>query len=262
MDSSINTNLSAMTANLHSNLSHQGINNSLGKLSSDSDITNLAYNASGLGMENQLSARVSGLGQAIINANDSIGMIQVADGGMNGIEENMDRIRVLTLQASNGIMNADDRAIIQKEIDGLLESSDDIVEQTSYNGIKLLNGSDFRNTKSVSFGNTQVSSLTGSIDVTTSAGAVSALDTVDSAMNGISDIRSELGESENQLMSNIRNISVTQINIANEESQIREVDFAQESANFSRENIMSQIGSFVQAQENTSADNVARLFGQ
>lgn len=275
MSSSINTNISAMTANLYSNLSNQGLNNSLGKLSSGSNITNAAYDASGLGIANQLSAQVSGLGQAIQNSNESIGMIQIADGAMSGIQENMDRIRVLTLQASNGTMSADDREIIQKEIDGLLESSDDIAKQTSYNGIKLLDGTggsagngtfttqsgaDSGDTQSVTIGDAQVSSLIGSVDVTTAAGLATALDDIDSAMSGISDIRSELGASQNQLMSNIRNTSVTQVNIAAAESQIRDVDFAAESANFSQQNIMSQIGSFAQAQANATASNVTRLF--
>ncbi|MDQ7045436.1 MAG: flagellin [Sulfurimonas sp.] len=272
---SINTNISAMTANLYSNISNQGMNNSLSRLSSGSSITSAAYDASGLGIANQLSAQVSGLGQAIQNSNESIGMIQIADGAMSGIQENMDRIRILTLQASNGTMNADNRAIIQKEIDGLLESSDDIASQTSYNGIKLLDGTggsngngtfttqsgaDAGDTQSVSIGDAQVASLVGSIDVTTSAGLASALEDIDNAMTGISDIRSELGASQNQLMSNIRNISVTQVNVASAESQIRDVDFAAESANFSQQNIRSQIGSFAQAQANASASNVTRLF--
>ena len=273
---SINTNISAMTANLYSNLSNQGINDSIGKLSSGSNFGSAAYDASGLGIANQLSAQVAGLGQAVQNSNDSIGMIQVADGAMEGIQENMDRIRVLTLQASNGTMSADDRAMIQKEIDGLLESSDDIAKQTSFNGIKLLDGTggsagngtfttqsgaNSGDTQSTTIGDAQVASLIGSVDVTTAGGLASALDDIDTAMQGISDIRSELGASQNQLMSNIRNISVTQVNTASAESQIRDIDFAAESANFSQQNIMSQIGSFASAQANAVASNVTRLFG-
>lgn len=272
---SINSNISAMTANLYSNLANQGVNSSLNRLSSGSNVTSAAYDASGLGIANQLSAQVSGLGQAIQNSNESIGMIQIADGAMSGIQENMDRIRVLTLQASNGTLNANDRAIIQKEIDGLLESSDDIAQQTSYNGIKLLDGtggsagdgtfttqsgSDSGDTQSVTIGDAQVASLVGTVDVTTASGLASALGDIDTAMKGISDIRSELGASQNQLMSNIRNISVTQVNVASAESKIRDVDFAAESANFSQQNIMSQIGSFAQAQANAQASNVTRLF--
>ncbi len=276
MSFSINTNISAMTANLYSNLSNQGMNKSLGQLSSGSQIGNAAYDASGLGIANQLSAQVSGLGQAIQNSNESIGMIQVADGAMQGINDNMDRIRVLTLQASNGTMSADDREIIQQEIDALLESSDDIAKQTSYNGISLLTGSggsngdgtfvtqsgaDSGDTTSVSIDDAQVASLIGSIDVTSVTGREAALTSIDDAMTSINASRAELGASQNQLMSNIRNTSVTQVNIAAAESQIRDVDFAAESANFSRQNIMSQTGAFAQAQANATASNVTRLFG-
>ncbi|RLA79753.1 MAG: flagellin [Epsilonproteobacteria bacterium] len=272
MGFSINTNISAMTANLHANIGSKGLQNSLSKLSSGSQVGNAA---SGLAIANQLSAQVAGLGQSIMNSNDSIGMIQIADGAMQGINDNMDRVRTLTLQASNGTLNAGDREIIQNEIDSLLESSDDIAQQTSYNGIKLLDGTggssgdgvfttqtgpDSGDTQSVKIEDAQMSSLLGTIDVTTQAGRDTALESIDTAMGSINDIRAELGASQNQLMSNIRNTSVTQVNIASAESQIRDVDFAAESANFSQQNIMSQIGSFTQAQANASASNVTRLF--
>ncbi|MBT5934905.1 flagellin [Sulfurimonas sp.] len=275
MSFSLNTNIGAMQANLHSNLNSNATSKTLESLSSGSQIGSASYDASGLGISNQLSAQVSGLGQAIQNSNESIGMIQIADGAMQGISDNMERIRVLTLQASNGTMNADNRAIIQKEIDGLLDSSDDIAKQTSYNGINLLNGTggsssdgsfvtqtgaSAGDTSTMNIGDAQVASLVGSIDVTTQAGREEALDSIDSAMQGIGGIRSELGASQNQLMSNIRNTSVTQINVASAESQIRDVDFALESANFSRQNIMSQVGSFAQAQANASGANITRLF--
>lgn len=275
MSFSINSNISAMRANLNSNIKNQGLDNTLGMLSSGSKLGNAAYDASGLGIANQLSAQVSGLGQAIMNSNDTIGMIQVADGAMSGINDNMERIRVLTLQASNGILGENDREIIQKEIDSLLESSDDIAKTTSYNGINLLDGSggttgdgtfstqsgaDSGDTQDVHIADAQVASLLGSIDIRTEAGRTSALESVDSALSSIGDSRAELGASQNQLMSNIRNISVTQVNVASAESQIRDVDFAQESANFSRANIMSQVGAFSQAQANASASNVTRLF--
>jgi len=275
MSFSINTNISAMTANLHSNRANQGVNNSLNFLSSGSKLGSAAFDASGLAIANQLSAQVSGLGQAIMNSNSSIGMIQVADGAMQGINDNMERIRVLTLQASNGTMSADGRAIIQKEIDGLLESSDDIAKQTRFNGIKLLDGSggssgdgtfsthtgaDSGDNHSFKIGDARVASLVGTMDVTSASGLASALDNVDNALGSIGNIRAGLGASQNQLMSNVRNISVTQVNIASAESLIRDVDFAAESANFSQASLMSRIGSFAQAQSNAQSSNVAGLF--
>ncbi len=269
MSFSVNTNINAMTANMNLNRSDQAVNSSLGSLSSGLKLNSASDDASSLSIADQLSAQVSGMGQAMMNANDSVGMIQIADGGMSSISENMDRIRVLTLQASNGTMNDASREAIQKEIDGLLKSSDQIANSTSYNGIDLLNGTTLTTQSGANAGDTQTleigdatmtSLLGGSIDVTTEEGLASALETIDKAMDGIHDIRSSLGSSENQLVSTINSLSVTQINTASAESQLRDVDFAAESANFSKENMMSQIGSYVQAQSNAVESNVARLF--
>lgn len=276
MSFSINTNIASMLANMHSNNANNSLNNSLGNISSGSYFSSAAYDASGLSISNQLSAQVSGLGQAIQNSNESIGMLQIADGAMSGINDNMQRVRTLTLQASNGTLNDSDRAIIQKEIDSLMESSDDIAKSTSYNGIKLLDGTGGSSAdgtfttqsgaysgdnQSVTIGDAQMATLVGSIDVTTQAGRDAALGTIDSGMQGINDIRAELGSAQNQLLSNISNISLTQVNVAAAESQMKDVDFALESANFSKANIMAQIGSFTQSQANASSANLAGLLG-
>lgn len=273
---SINTNISAMTANLHSSLNNMGLDKSLSALSSGSALNSAAYDASGLGIANQLSAQVSGLGRAIMNSNDSIGMIQIADGALGEYNNSLERVRTLTLQASNGILNDSDRAIIQEEIDSLLEGADSIAKSTTYNGINLLDGTGGSNgngtfttqsgassgdTQSVTISDAQTSSvLSGTIDVTTQASASASLDTLDEAMETINSMRSDLGAAQNQLMSNVRNISVSQINIASAESQIRDIDFAAESANFSQANIRAQVGSFAQAQANASAASVTNLF--
>lgn len=273
---SINTNISAMTANLHSNINSMNADTSLGKLSSGSAVGSAAYNASGLAIANELSAQVSGLGQSIMNSNDSIGMIQVADGALSEYGNILDEVRVLSLQASNGTLNDSDRAIIQTQIDSLLESADDIAKTTSYNGINLLDGSggsasdgtfitqsgaNAGDTQSVTIGDAQTSSLlSGTIDVTTQAGASASIDVLDDAIESIGSIRADLGASQNQLMSNIRNTSLSQINIAAAESQIRDIDFAAESANFSQANIRAQIGSFAQAQANATGASVTNLF--
>lgn len=255
MSFSVNTNISAMTANLNSNLNSQGMNNSLGNLSSGLQINSAADNASGMTIADQLSAQVRGMGQSIMNANDSIGMIQIADGAMSGVSENMDKIRELTLKASSGIMNSSNRAIIQNEIDALMQSSTQILNQTSYNGMGLFGGGSPVSQKAGEF------SLDGEIDVTSASGLASALDSIDIMKEGINEVRSDLGSRQNQLVSEVNNMSVGQINAAAAESQIRDLDFAAESANFSRENMMSQIGAFVQSQANANTSNIARLLG-
>ena len=203
-------------------------------------------------------------------------MIQIADGALGGIEDNLQRVKILTLQASNDTLSSGDREIIQREIDGLLESSNDIASSTSYAGINLLDGSggssgngtfitqngpDAGNTFSFQINDVQVASLVGTIDVTTSAGREAAFKSIDDATTTLSNTRADLGASQNALMSSVRNTSVSQINAASAASQLRDVDFALESANFSRQNIMSQVGSFAQAQANSTNSNLAKLLG-
>jgi len=273
----INSNIGAMNANLHSNINNLGVNRSIESLASGSKLNNSSYNAAGLAIANQLSAQVSGMGQAIMNSNESVGLVQVADGALQEYGNILEDVRRLTIQASNDTLNADNKAIIQQEIDSLMSSADDIAKTTSFNGIKLLDGTggsagngtfithtgaDSGETQSVSIGDAQTASILGgaTIDVTTQANAELSLDTIDSAINSVNGLRADLGASQNQIMSNIRNISVTQINIASAESQIRDIDFAAESANFSNLNILSQTGSFALSQANASQANVLNLF--
>ena len=97
------------------------------------------------------------------------------------------------------------------------------------------------------------------IDVTTLAGAMKAIDTVSAAMTNLDTIRSDLGSVQNQITSTINNISVTQVNVKSAESGIRDVDFAAESANFSKFNILAQSGSYAMSQANSVQQNVLKL---
>ena len=256
MSFKINNNSSAMNANLNLTRSNATLDKSLATLSSGSKISSAAHDASGLAIANSLSSQVSEFGQSMMNMNDSVGMLQIADGAMQGISDNTDKIRVLTMKASNGTLSAANRASIQEEIDGLMKSSDQIASTSSFNGIALLNGSRSSDTSA----DARASSLfTSPIDVTTQENATASLENVDAGMQNINSIRSSFGAAQNQLESNIRNTSFGQINAAAAESQIRDVDFGAESANFSKANILSQIGSFVQSQSNASSENVMRL---
>ena len=274
MSFSINTNIGSQQANLNSTQNSLNQNKTLAGLSSGSSLTQAANDAASLAISEKLLALVSGSGQAIQNSNETIGLIQTADGALAGIEDNTQRTRVLTLQASNGTLNDSDRANIQKEIDALSSSSEDIASSTSFNGINLLDGTggsqgngtfvtqsgpDTGNTHSVSIADAR--SIVGTVDVTTQAGRDAALGTIDDGLKAISDSRSELGAAQNSLMSSVRNTTVSQINAASAASQLADIDFAQESANFSRQNILAQTGSFAQAQANSRGSNLASLLG-
>lgn len=251
MSFSVNSNTAAATANFHLNQQNKSLGESIAFLSSGSKLGQAAYDASSLTIANQLSSQVSGMGQSIMNANDSIGMSQIAESGLSSINDNMEQIRTLSIKASSPIMNASNRASIQKEINGLLEVSGSIASNSSFNGVKLLDGG----SGSLANGN-----FSGSIDVMSEDGLASALETIDGELGRIGGSRSDIGASQNQLVSSIQSMSVSKINAASAESQMRDVDFAKESANFSAANLQSQIGSFTAAQANAQASNVMRLF--
>lgn len=272
IDSSVNT----ASSYLHSNLSSSGINKSLGNLATVSASNSLSYNnASGLKIADGLSVQVSSLGQSILNANDSIGMVQVADNALKEYENILQDVRVLSLKASSDTLSSSDRNSIQEDIDTFIESTNTIATTTTYGGNNLLDGKggDLGNgtfithsgvnegeIQSLTIKDTQTSAIISKpIDVSSPQSASKSLSTIDSAMRSIKSIRSDLDSAQDQLISTIRNTSVTRVNIASAESQIRDIDFAAESANFSKQNILSRTGSFAQSQVNTVQSSVLNI---
>jgi len=270
----INTNISAMTAHLYATKNNAKLDNSLAALSSGLRINKAADDSAGLAIANQLSAQSNGLGQAIKNANDGIGLIQTADGALEEYGIILNRVRTLAAQAANDTQDATSRGYISQEIVALITEASDIAATTAFNGIKILNGTGgdgsgrftfhtgayANQTQSVNIGNADLASLvTGTYDVTTQADAEITIATMDAAIIAVDGLRATLGASQNKLESTIRNISVTKVNIEAAESQIRDVDFAAESANFAKYNILAQSGSYAMSQANAIQNNVLRL---
>ena len=383
----INTNIGALNAQRNMTQTSWGLENSLAKLSSGLRINKAADDASGMAIADTLRQQAQGLGQAISNANDGIGITQTADGALNEYTKILDTIRTKSIQAASDGQTLDTRTKIQSDISRLTQEAQNIATTTSFNGQTLLNGA-YKNkafhigaysgeTINISINDTQVakigkfamvdgtasaaattathaaSSTTmivtitdaagtvttlsstanftkgthtsqeqaqtivdqfnadaqtnaanirasvielgtntgkytirldsasnfktstdavtigdgtaaltnnfGSIDVTTRAGAEKAIITSDYSLKDVDKIRSDIGSVQNQLQSTIRNISVTQVNVKSAESQIRDVDFAAESANFAKLNILAQSGTYALSQANASQKNVLRL---
>ncbi len=470
----INTNIGAMNAHRNATQNNVALDKSLERLSSGLRINTAADDASGLAIANQLKAQATGLGQAIRNANDGVGVAQTADGALDEYENIINTVRTKSIQAASDGQNADSRKAIQSDIDKLMQEANNIAKTTSFNGQKLLDGS-FQNkafhigaysneTVGINISNTQTNTIgrhvdtTGSaavdskalaagdltintdalsaavkvgatsadkgeandtvsiahsadsawakamainavstqtevtaiastevdgkavvsgtisagqltingvdigkvdvkssdadgalmnainaqtsktgvvatneggklvlnsndgsdivvsgsstvsaidgmsaavntgditlvsdhnvqmtagashvgftvsaklsgetsstlskIDVTTRDSAEKAIRTTDSALKQLDSIRSNIGSTQNQLESTVRNISVTQVNVTAAESQIRDVDFAAESANFAKHNILAQSGAYAMSQANAVQQNVLRL---
>jgi flagellin len=272
----INTNIGAMNAHMKSTMNNVGLDKSLSSLSSGLRINKAADDSAGLAIANKLSAQSQGLGQAIKNSNDAIGLIQTADGAMEEYGNIMKRVRVLAVQAANDTQDTTSRGFISQEIQALLAEASDIGTTTKFNGVKLLDGTGgnlgtftfhtgaySNETQAVAMGTNSVSMIAGvsvlSIIVSTQADAEATIGLMDTAIKNVDTKRATYGAAQNKLESNVRNISVTQVNIAAAESNIRDVDFAAESANFAKHNILAQSGSYAMSQANAVQQNVLRL---
>ncbi|MDP3464896.1 MAG: flagellin [Sulfuricurvum sp.] len=273
----INTNIGAMNAHMYSTGNNVGLDKSLASLSSGLRINKAADDAAGLSIANKLSAQSQGLGQAIRNSNDGIGLIQTADGALQEYGDILKRVRTLATQAANDTQDTASRGYIAQEITALMAEADDIATKTKFNGVAILNGAGggaadgtftfhtgaySGDTQSVAIGSAQTAVLVGTAatyGVTTQASAENAITTMDAGIAAVDAKRATLGAAQNKLESNVRNISVTQVNIAAAESQIRDVDFAAESANFAKHNILAQSGSYAMSQANAVQQNVLRL---
>jgi len=268
----INTNIAAKNAHRNAAMNNVGLDKSLNALSSGLRINKAADDAAGLSIANKLSAQSQGLGQAIRNANDGIGLIQTADGAMEEYGNIMKRIRTLSIQAANDTQDTTSRGYIKLEINALLEEASDIAGTTKFNGLKILDGTynsgvfifhtgAYSNeTQTLTIGDADLTVMaSGASSVATQTAAEETISAMEDAILAVDALRATLGAAQNKLESTIRNISVTEVNVAAAESQIRDVDFASESANFAKHNILAQSGSYAMSQANAVQQNVLRL---
>jgi flagellin len=184
------------------------------------------------------------------------------------------RVRVLATQAANDTQDADSRGYISLEITALMDEASDIAKTTKFNGVELLDGTKgsiagtfvfhtggySSETQSVAIGSAGTSVLaSGAHTVGSQASAEATIAEMDVGIRAVDSLRATMGAAQNKLESTVRNISVTQVNVTAAESQIRDVDFAAESATFAKHNILAQSGSYAMSQANAVQQNVMRL---
>jgi len=287
----INTNVSALTAQESNTQINTNLRNSLEKLSSGLRINKASDDASGLAIADKLRTQASSIGQAISNGNSAVALLQIADKAMAEQSNILDIVKQKLIQASTATTSSAGREAISKDINKLLEQLNSIAVQTNYNGIQLLQrdttvnssgsvqltfqmGETSANTITSSSGvqanisGLSLSNLKASVDgsgtnlISGANGASTArsyLAAIDNAINQLNGWRSDFGSTQNQLESAIRNLATQQTNIKAAESVIRDVDYAAESANFNKQNIISQAGTYAMSQANSIQQNVLRL---
>ena len=279
----IQTNVSSLTAQEAAQNTSKTITGSLEKLSTGLKINKASDDASGLAIADKLRTQATSIGQGIANGNSAVSLLQIADKSMGEQSNILDTIKSKLIQANTATTSADGRESIRKDIDKLLTQLDNIAGQTNYNGTYLLQsgaGSAGNATSTAlifqvgekaadTIKNETVQSNTTGLGLTDLAGlAASGLTTavataqqsvVDTAITKLNGYRGNIGSTQNQVESAVRNLMTQATNVKAAESIIRDVDYAQESANFNKQNIISQAGSYAISQANAVQQNVLRL---
>ena len=251
----VRTNLSAMTAYNSLNTTSNALSSTLGRISSGMRITSASDDAAGLAVATKLSVRSDSLEQAMRNANDGISIIQTAEGATNEVTNILTRMRELAVQSSSETMANSERAYVNDEFSQLSAEVGRIASVTEFNGIQLTDGStttlsaqigiDNNTTSriSVSLGDLRASALgLNSIDLSTVTGAQSAIDAIDAAITSVNGMRSSFGSVQNRLDSSLSNSTNYLENLTAAEGQIMDADFAKESTNMAKQQIMQQAG--------------------
>jgi flagellin len=256
---------------------------SVERISSGIRINRAADDAAGLAISEGLRSDIRASRQAVRNANDGISVINITEGALNEQASILIRLRELASQASTGTVGSTERQTIQLEFDALRLEIDRIAATTEFNGQNLVDGS---LASSVSSGNqifiqvgidntansqinlntsinlAAVTSSSLSIDtlsVTSSAGALSALDSINTSIGTVTQGRGKVGAVQNRLIRSIANLSITVENLVAAESQIRDADIAHEVALLTRNQILVQASTAMVGQANLIPQSVLQL---
>jgi flagellin len=272
----INTNTPSLVAQRNLMNNTLALNSSFEKLASGFRINRAADDAAGLSISETLRTQIRGNEKSVANAQDGVNILQIAEGSLSVISENLQRIRELTIQAANDTNSTTERTAIVLEVNSRLEDIDRIARTTRGSNINLLDGSktDYllqigansdkeQNTLNIGgvLSNSQVSAL--GIDrlatpITAGAGGIYVnnssarifLEAVDSALNNVFSRRSQIGAMQNRLQSTIESLSISIENLKTTESRIRNLDIASESARLVQNQILQQASLSILGQAN------------
>ena len=278
----INTNVSSLTAQEAAKNTNNTLSSSLEKLSTGLKINKASDDASGLAIADKLRTQATSINQGVDNGNSAVTLLQIADKSMSEQSSILDTIKAKLIQANTATTSTDGRNAIAGDVKKLLEQLNNIAEQTNYNGTSLLQASATATTSmtglTFQIGESKADTIkVGAMQSNTAGLTLGALSTavtgntlsrtgaaslqtnVDTAITKLNGFRAEIGSTQNQVESAVRNLMTQSTNVTAAESIIRDVDYAQESANFNKQNIISQAGSYAISQANAVQQNVLRL---
>ncbi|MCW4629247.1 MULTISPECIES: flagellin [Marinomonas] len=290
----VNTNTSSLSAQRQLMGSAKSLDTSFERLSSGLRINSASDDAAGLLISNRLTSQVNGLNQSVRNANDGISLAQTAEGALDETTNMLQRMRTLSIQASNGSNSDKDRAAIQQEVSQLSTEINRIASDTTFGGENLLDGTytgifqvgadsnqtisfnltdggvnntiDYAGNGGFTMSGLSSSSTTAQVSVSTAsvstvANAQSMIDTLDTMIAAVDSKRAELGAVQNRFGSTISNLSNITENVSSARARVRDADFAAETAELTSSQILQQASSSILAQANQRPQTALSLLG-
>jgi flagellin len=262
---SINTNLLSLNAQRNLSTSQMSLATSMQRLSSGLRINSAKDDAAGLAIAARMDAQIRGINVAVRNANDGISLAQTAEGALSTVTDALQRMRELAVQAQNGSNGTSDRANLDTEYQQLSAEITRIAAQTKFNGIAIVGAGAGAQTFQVGANNgdtltiTTVAVTTVAGGVTTAAAASTAVAAIDTALDTITSNRATYGAAISRFGMAISNLSITGENQTAARGRIMDADFASETANLSRAQILQQAGTAMVAQANQQPQLVMNL---
>ena len=273
MASTINTNIQSLNAQRNLGVSQNSLTTSMQRLSSGLRVNSAKDDAAGLAIAERMGAQVRGMNVAVRNANDGISLAQTAEGALGKVSESLQRMRELAVQSANASNGASDRANLDAEFQALGAEVTRVLTGTKFNGTDLLStattltfqvGANNVSTDQIDVVTTDLSGGAGVVastggNILTSGAALTAMDSIDDAIDEATTARATFGAVQNRFDAVIGNLQVASENQSASRSRIVDADFASETANLSRSQILQQAGTAMVAQANQLPQGVLAL---
>jgi flagellin len=274
----INTNVGALNARRAAATANTEAEKAMERLSSGLRVNNAGDDAAGLAVAGKMTNQLRGINMGIRNAQDGIGLIQTAEAGLNEIKNMVLRMRELAVQMSNGIYeDSPDRANAHLEVQALHTQIDLIATNTKFNDVALLNGASFviqagsttAETVNITIASLKASGLgltaatndgtAANVSVSQITAATTAIGFLDKALSNLATAQANLGSLQNRLGYSIANLTRASVTTETAVGRIMDADFAQETTNLSKQQILSQAATSMLAQANQSKQSILAL---
>ncbi len=268
----INTNIGSLNATRQLDISSRDQATSMERLTSGLRINSAADDAAGLAVATSMTTQIMGTDQAVRNTNDGISMAQTIDGAAEEMTNMMQRQRELAVQSLNGTYSSENRTAMNNEYDALSAELERISTTTKFNGVSVMAASattvdihvGWQDTSADSItvaaiGGAAIASSVGAQTVASATGAASAIEVLDTQLTALSTARSGVGAIQNRLEHTVTNLQNISENTSAARSNIQDADFAKESADLARTQVLQQAGMSMLSQANQASQNVLQL---